>query len=340
MYINLLLFLIFLPFTVYSQFDNPLEYMEAINDAYKPVLNRQCDFARSLAQGQPSESVEKQRRVLLDEIVESKNDIRSMPRYKGNGILRDSTVSFLDITYNLVNEDYAKIVSMESVAEEGYEQMESFLKAQQEAYNRTSQAASGLKKAEEQFAKQFGVSLVDSDDKFARELEELNRTFKYYNKIYLAFFKAYQQELILFNAIENRSLDDMNTEQRKLQVAAAEGLEKLNRMGSYNGDKSLRSAAQENLKFYQQEANNEVDKIISYYSDLEKLQNLKADLGKPALTAEQKRGLTQQYNAQVREVNEMTPRLNELNAALNLERARQLDRWNRVSETFLQKFIN
>jgi hypothetical protein len=293
-----------------------------------------------MAQGQPQENVERQRRMLLNEISDSKNEIRGMPRYKGNGILRDSTVSFLDITYNLVNEDYAKIVSLESVAEQGYEQMELFLQAQQEAYSRTSQAARGLKKAEEQFAKQFGVSLVDSDDKFARRLEELNRTFKYYNKVYLAFFRAYQQELNLFNAIEDRSISDMKTEQRKLQVAASEGLGKLNRMGSYNGDKSLRTAAQENLKFYQNEANNEVGRIISYYTDLDKLHKLKANLGKDDITPEEKRSLTQEYNTQVKQVNQLTPQLNELNAALNLERARQLDKWNRVSETFLQKFIN
>jgi hypothetical protein len=263
-----------------------------------------------------------------------------MPRYKGNGILRDSTVSFLDITYNLVNEDYAKIVSLESVAEQGNEQMESFLQTQQEAYSRTSQAAKGLKKAEEQFAKQFGVSLVDSDNKFARKLEELNRTFKYYNKIYLSFFRAYQQELTLFSAIENQSLDEMKTERRKLQVAATEGLDKLNRMGSYNGDKSLRSAAQENLKFYQEEAKGQVNHIISYYSDLEKLHSLKAELDKPGLNPEQRRGLTSRYNEQVKQVNQRTPELNELNASLNLERAQQLDKWNKVSETFLQKFIN
>ena len=336
----ILLFLLLFPASGFSQSDNPLEYMEEINDAYKPVLNRQFDFARSLAQGEPPESVERQRRMLLKEIVDAKNEIRSMPRYKGNGILRDSTVSFLDITYNLVNEDYARIVSLESVAEQGYQQMEAFLQTQQEAYSRTSQAARGLKKAEEQFAKQFGVSLVDSDDKFARRLEELNRTFKYYNKVYLSFFRAYQQELTLFNAIENQSLDEMKTERRKLQVVAAEGLEKLNRMGSYNGDKSLRTAAQQNLKFYQQEATTRVEGIISYYTDLDELHTLKKQLDKPGLNAEQRRALTGRYNDQVKQVNQRTPELNELNSSLNLERARQLDQWNKVSESFLQKFIN
>ena len=111
-------------------------------------------------------------------------------------------------------------------------------------------------------------------------------------------------------------------------------------MGSYNGDKSLRTSAQENLKFYQQEAGNEVETIIGYYNSLDNLKRLRASLNSGGLSSVEKQRLTSEYNELVREVNESTASLNEINALLNIERARQLDKWNRESEAFLQKFIN
>lgn len=336
----LVFFLALMPFLSSAQEDSPLTYMENINKAYKPVLTRQFDFARALAQGQSRDFVEKQRKVLLNEIRDSRIDIKNMPRYKGNAGLRDSTVAFLDVTFNLVSEDYARIVQLEPLAENGPEEMESFLMAQQVAYSRSSAAARGLKQAEEEFADQFGVRLVDSDDKFAKKLEELNRTFKYYNKIYLIFFKAYNQELSLFDAIETQKLDRMITEKRKLEVTANEGLSKLDKIGSYQGDKSLRTAARANLEFYRNESGVQLSQVIDYYEELETLRKLKAGLNEQGISREERLRRTRLYNDQVQKVNESTPDLNVMNEELNNERARYLAQWNRVSEGFLQKFIN
>ena len=201
-------------------------------------------------------------------------------------------------------------------------------------------AVKGLKQAEEEFADQFGVRLVDSNDKFARKLEELNRTFKYYNKIYLIFFKAYQQELNLFDAIEKQSLDEMVSEKRKLEVAANEGLGKLDRIGSYQGDKSLRTAARQNLEFYRQESGVQLVQVIDYYKELGELRKLKASLDEKGISREERLRRSRMYNDQVHKVNESTPELNAMNEALNSERAKYLSQWNQVSEAFLQKFIN
>jgi hypothetical protein len=325
-------------FDLHGQQATPLDYLETINDAYQPVLEKQMDFARSLSQAQPPELVNRYRRSLLSEIRNSRNDIRGMPPFRGNTALRDSMVQFLQVSFDVVNEDYARLVNMEQISEESYDKMEAFLRAQEEAYRQMSEAARAMKKTEEEFAKQFGVRLENSDDRFARQLRELNETFTYYNKIYLIFFNAYQQELKAFRAVESQDYDKMEEERRKLKALASDGLIKLDRTGGYKGDRSLRSAASENLKFYLREAEEDLSEMVAYYSRLYELKSTKTDM-EATEDAEMRKRLTDKYNSLVRSINASGKQLNVITNRLNQERAAYLDKWNQVSESFLKEHI-
>jgi len=334
----MLIFGICLP-PVHAQEGSPLEYLQEINESYQPVLRKQLDFARSLAQGQPGDLVKRQRTSLLNEIRDAQSYIDDMPPHRGNTALRESMVKFLSISYDVVNEDYARLVNMERISEESYDKMEAFLRAQEQAYVRMSEAARAMKRAEEDFAHDFGVRLVNSDDRFARQLNDLNETFTYYNEIYLIFFNAYQQELLAFRAIESQQADKMEMERRKLEASAKDGLVRLERTGAYKGDRSLRNAATKNLQFYLNEAQTDIPPIVSYYEDLVALKQARASLDN-STDPEQRSELTSKYNELVRRINTMGQDLNPIIERLNRVRAEQLNEWNRVSEAFLRKYID
>ncbi|MCA6075333.1 LIC11966 family surface protein [Fulvivirga sedimenti] len=336
--LRILVLLFFISAAALGQDGQPLAYLEEINDAYEPVLKQQWEFARALAQGQPADLIDKQRTSLLGEIREARNEIRRMPPHRGNSALRDSVVRFLDISYDVVREDYARIVDMERISRDSYDKMETYLRAQEEAYVRMSAAARAMKKSEEEFAKKFGIRLVNSDDKFAQKLKELNDTFGYYNRIYLTFFNAYQQELQMFRAVEKQEADAINAERRTLEAMAQTGLESLERAGAYKGDRTLKSAAAENLRFYQDEASVRLQPMVDYYLSLKELKTLKGKLDSES-SADQRKILTDRYNELVRGINDSARNLDELSEQLNDERAMHLDKWNRVSESFLRKFI-
>ncbi len=336
---RILVLLFFISSAVMAQDTQPLEYLEEINDAYEPVLKQQWEFARALAQGQPADLVDRQRTALLTEIRDARNQIRRLPPHRGNSALRDSVVRFLDISYDVVREDYAKIVDMERISQDSYDKMETYLRAQEEAYVKMSSAARAMKKSEEDFAKKFGIRLVNSDDKFAQKLKELNETFTYYNRIYLAFFNAYQQELQMFRAVEKQDAESIDLERRKLKILVESGLESLDRAGSYKGDRTLKSTAAENLRFYEEESGERLQPMVDYYKSLDELKRLKNSL-ESDLSPERRKELTDQYNRQVREINESAAKLDALSEELNDERALHLDKWNRVSEAFLRKFID
>lgn len=333
-----LLFFLFSGVPCFAQDGQPLEYLEEINEAYEPVLKRQLDFATALAQGQPADLVEKYRSSLLNEIRDARENIRRMPPHRGNTALRDSVVLFMDIFYDVVREDYAGLVDMEQLSKQSYDQMEAYLRAQEAAYARMGNAARAMKKAEEEFAKKFGVRLVNSDDRFSQRLRDLNETFSYYNRIYVVFFNAYQQELNTFRAVESQDPATMEEERRKLEAVSTDGLAALDRIGAFRGERSLRNTAAENLRFYLAESSADIPVLVEYYAALSDLKKSR-ELLKSARDEERRKQLTDEYNALVRKINASAETLDALSEKLNRERAENLDRWNNASEEFLKRHI-
>ena len=71
----------------------------------------------------------------------AKNNIAKMPDFEGDKSLRDSTVSYLSLCYNVLNEDYSKILDLEEIAEQSFDLMEAYLLAQQKAGEKLDEAS-------------------------------------------------------------------------------------------------------------------------------------------------------------------------------------------------------
>ena len=54
-----------------------------------------------------------------------------MQPYKWRWCFRDSVVRYLELSYAVLNNDYAKIMDMEEISEQSYDAMEAYMLAQQ-----------------------------------------------------------------------------------------------------------------------------------------------------------------------------------------------------------------
>ena len=88
------------------------------------------------------------------------SNISKMPAFEGDKSLRDSVVSFLKLSYDVLNEDYEKIVNMEEVAEQSYDAMEAYLLAQDLANEKMNEASKMLSEMEKTFAKNHNIKLI------------------------------------------------------------------------------------------------------------------------------------------------------------------------------------
>lgn len=132
---NLFLLLVgifFLEMTTIAQnYENAGEYMTAIDKQSENITKKFLSYASASAHGKKARKVENLRMKLLDEVQEARMNISGLPSFKGDKAYRDTSVSFMKLYFNVLNEDYSKIINMEDVAEQSYDAMEAYLLAQE-----------------------------------------------------------------------------------------------------------------------------------------------------------------------------------------------------------------
>jgi len=112
-----------------QSFSDAVSYMNYIGNEYQKITNDVMSYTSAVAHGKSARKQEKKRKELLQTALNTKNKIEKMPDFQGDHSLRDTAVSFLKLNYNVLNNDYAKIVDLEEIAEQSYDLMEAYLMA-------------------------------------------------------------------------------------------------------------------------------------------------------------------------------------------------------------------
>lgn len=305
--------------------EEALDYLEAISNEYESVVRSQWKYARSVMEGG---DYQREKADLIESINEAEKKIRIIPPYQNDRSLKDSVLLFLRLNRNMIREDYTRLADLQNLEERSFEELDEYLYAQQEAYARVNRLALNLRKEEEKFARKYSIRLVNRDDRLARRLEQLNELFSYYNTIYMAFYKAYSQELVVFKSIEGRQPAAISRHLSILSQYAAQSIREVRKEGGFQGDKRMYSAALKSLEFYKREATKDLVIVLSYYQKLDRLDELREERKKGTQNADE-------YNSLVREINAAGGELNAVTEALNKERAELLQEWNDASSNFL-----
>ena len=188
------------------------------------------------------------------------------------------------------------------------------------------------------FAEKHGVTLIESKDQLGKKMEIASEVIKYYNQIYLVFFKSYKQEAYMLDAVQKADVNGVEQNKTSLNQFAKEGLEKLKEFKPYNNDGSIIAACNELLKFYVMETEEKISSITDF---LIKKENF--DKKNAAFQAKKEKDRTQadidQINAAGKEYNEAVNNYNKTNTELFNKRKALLDNWNKTVQTFLDKQI-
>lgn len=201
-----LLFFTFLfskSFTVQAQdFDNPSAYMNFLGQQQENISKKFMSYASASAHGKKAKKVDNLRTKLLDEVQDARMNISGMPSFKGDKSYRDTTVNFMKLYFNVLNDDYSKIVNMEDIAEQSYDEMEAYILLKEAVDKKLEEGNAKMKTAQQKFAAEHNITLINnaSDlDNMVKEVGDLN---KYYNDVYLVFFKPYVQEKYMLELLK------------------------------------------------------------------------------------------------------------------------------------------
>lgn len=323
--------------THYAQ-KNAGEYLQKINTEFGAISAEMWDYTSAVAHGKKARTVENKRKELIGQITASTNKIKHMPAFEGNAAYRDSAVSYLKLNKIVLNEDYAKIVDMEEVAEQSYDAMEAYMLVKEKADDKIKAAGEMIEIEEAKFASENGINLIESKDKIGKKLAEAGKVYKYYNEIYLIFFKSYKQEMFLIDAQNKADFNAMEQNKNALAKNSVDGQQRLAVIKDYKGDQSVKNACMDMLKFYESEATKKYDDISGFYLEKEKFDKIRA-----AFEAKKASQRTQQdsdqYNLAVNDYNASSNKYNKTNNELNDTRTRLLDKWNNASSKFTDKHV-
>src|ERR1700741_2430877 len=315
-----------------------LAYMDNISKELKDIQTDMWDYTSAAAHGKSARKVEHRRKDILKSNTDAQKKIGSMKDFNGTTTYRDSVISYLKLSFNVLNHDYGKLLDMEEIAEQTYDGMEAYLLAQQKASDKLDLAGDMLEAEERKFAAANNINLIEVKDKTTNKLESAGKVYSYYNVLYLVFFKSYKQELYVLNAMQKADMSALNQSISALSKSSEEGLKKTDTVAPFKGDQSLKLSLKEVLEFYKNEATVKLPGIMGFYVKKEKFEKIKTAFdAKPQ--AKRTQADVDEFNAAVNEYNNASNDFNKVNQELNNSRNNLLEKWNKSVANFTNKHV-
>ena len=334
-----LLFVIFGSFILHfcaaaQDYNVPVEYMNEISKQRENISKKFMAYVSASAHGKRAKKVEALRAKLLDEVQEAKMNINGLPSFKGDKSYRDSTVNFLKLYYNVLNEDYSKIINMEEIAEQSYDAMEAYMMAQEMVNKKLEEGNEKMHLATEAFAAKNNITLTKDESELGEKMKQVHEVNKYHTALYLIFFKPYKQEVYLIEAVSKNNITGIEQNKSSLLRYAQEGLEKLKTIKSFEGDNNLLSACKVVLNFYVKEVNEKMNTVSEFYLTKERFETIKKEFEKKSNPSKAE---VDGYNKAVKDINTASDAFNNTNQSLNKERTDVLNDWNKAVNAFFDE---
>ncbi|MGB8191875.1 MAG: hypothetical protein WCF67_08155 [Chitinophagaceae bacterium] len=321
-----------------QEFANAGDYMSYIVKTEEAISAKYISYMSGASHGKSLRKVEKRRQDLMNSIYETRFKVHEMPSYKGDKTLRDASVNYLKMMYSVFNEDYGKIVNMEEIAEQSYDNMEAYLMVQEKANEKLKEAGVARSAVWDQFAKKYNVTVVDQTSLLDMKLEKAEKVNNYYHQLYLIFFKSHKQEMYLIAAVDTKNVNSIEQNRNSLLKFTTEGLAKLQDTKPFENDARLIVACRQVLQFLQDEANDKVGVMTDFIMKSENFEQVKKAFN--AIPASKR---TQQdinnYNKAIDAMNKGVNQFNFTNKMLNEKRNDILKTWNNAVQSFFDEHM-
>jgi hypothetical protein len=324
-----------LTLTAFSQDQTPVAYLNGITKSLNDVSKKYMEYMSATSHGASVRKAGKKRQDLLTQIDKSRGDIVGLGYYKGDKSLHQATNEYLKLMTSSMNEDYAKMVNLEEIAEQSYDNMEAYILLKEKVAERMDEASNKMTVNEQEFCKKYNINLVSAETSQSLKMKEMGEVIDYYNDIYLIFFKCNAQETDMMEALNKKNVTAMEQLKGAMVKYADEGLSKLDTFQAYKGDNSLKTACRNALMFYKKEGE-KMGAYTDFYMKETAFEQVKKSFESNPSFKSNKTEIDK-YNKAVKEMNEGSNSYNKTNAELNQQRTNMYNNWNEAGKQFLDK---
>ncbi len=312
------------------------EYMQKIIEKHDNVIKKYLNYNSAASHGKKSDKVEKLKNNLLDEVEKSKKKISKMDAFNGNTTYRDSAVAFMDFYYNVLQNDYDKIVNLDEITEKTYDELEAYLLLRRQVDKKLEEANRRIQKAQDNFAAENSIKLVDAEDELREKMKTVIKVNEYYHKLYLIFFKPYLQDKSINRNLAKGDITTIKKDTADMKKYVKEVINKLDTLPSYDNDSSLKKACSHLMQFYEKKMSQFVKPLTDYYVVSEKFEKAKKEYEK---IKDPSQDDADKYNRAVDEINKARGFYNETNAAMYAAAKENIRNWNKAVHTFLDRYM-
>lgn len=313
---------------------NPGDYMSAISNAQTEMNQKYMAYMSATAHVRRARKIDKMRQQALESIENSRFKTIDLPIYKGtDNSLRQSSIDYIKFCYNVFNDDYAKILNMEDIAEQSFDEMQAFLLLQEKINEKLDEANDKMKTATDAFAKKYNVNLIESKNDLAEKLDESGKLNHYRNQLYLIYFKCYWEDGQIVKALNAGKITEAEQGRNSLIKFADEGITGLDSLKNFEGDPELATTCREILKFYKGMAENDMPKQMDYFLKKENFEKIKKSFDAKSESERTKKDVDA-FNDGVKEINKATDTYNATNKKMDSERTDAQNKWNDAEKSF------
>lgn len=246
--------------------ESPVSYMNKIFKAIDESKNDTWLYLKAVTRGKGAKKVESKRHNLLIKLKDTKYEVQRIGKFNSDDSLKNAVINYLNLSYIVLKEDFEKILDMEDIAEQSYDLMEAYLLAKEKANDKLNDSFDEVVLAQKEFAKKHDITLLEAEnDKTSEKIKKASETLKYYNEIYLIFFKSYKQEAYVLDAMLRNDINGFEQNTSTLSLYAEEGLEKVINLKGFQGDAILKIGVKKMLLFYKNEAKNDFPAMTDFY---------------------------------------------------------------------------
>jgi len=312
------------------------DYMGKILDPLSETKNETWQYIKAMAHSKGAKRVEKKRQKLLNEIREVRTEINRQHSFNQDDTLKKAIVEYLNLDYTILKEDYGKILDMEAIAEQSYDNMEAYLLAKELASEKLHESFDIVKKAEKDFAAKYNITLIESEeDRMSEKIRKAGDALKYYNTIYLIFFKSHKENSYVIESLQNKDINAFVQHNSTLEKFTEEGIASLDTIKSFKGDIRLKRAAAKYLLYLNQESKTTYNTQKENFMMMDKFDKIAK-----SFKSKRQKDLTQkdidEYNKAVNDVNKAINESNNLNDQSFEMRKKLLENWNETTDEFLK----
>jgi hypothetical protein len=315
-----------------------VEYHRRLTEPMLDLKKASYKYTQTVARTRRIRAVERSRQDLLKVIASNKEFCKSIDPFHGDSTLKSELNRYLDLLYIVVKQDFDKILDMEDIAAQSYDQAEAHQLALDLAVGKMQASFDVLRKADLAFFKKYGITLREDKDELSMKIEKANRAFDYYNAIYRIFYKANKEASYAREASISKDIVALEQHTMTLVSFTGEGLNQLKQKSAYDGDKELLEAATKLLEFYDHEGKVTFPANVDF--------NMKADIAHKAdrkfhsiKENERKQGDVDEFNHSVDIFNKAVKEINQINHVSFATNNKLIALWNKQVEQFFVEHL-